>query len=108
MQLGRWHKPLACGHAEHRPEAYATETLASLNGIAVKRFLAKLGFLRQPLVFRDPRHPIFGPHIQTVGNTVDVTEVADHLDGDRDLTVAQPQIFQAINIGSIHLPRRQR
>ncbi len=29
LQLGRWHKPLACGHAEHRPEAYATETLAS-------------------------------------------------------------------------------
>ena len=19
-----WHKPLACGHADHRPEAYAT------------------------------------------------------------------------------------
>ncbi len=37
LQLGRWHEPLACGHAEHRPEAYATETLASLNGIAVKR-----------------------------------------------------------------------
>ncbi len=37
LQLGRWHKPLACGHAEHRPEAYATETLASLNGIDVKR-----------------------------------------------------------------------
>ena len=35
LQLGRWHKPLACGHAEHRPEAYATETLASLNGIAL-------------------------------------------------------------------------
>ncbi len=35
LQLKRWHKPLACRHAEHRPEAYATETLASLDGIAL-------------------------------------------------------------------------
>ena len=49
LQLGRWHKPLACGHAEHRPEAYATETLASLNGIAVKRVLQPLNITKCPL-----------------------------------------------------------
>ncbi len=47
LQLRRWHKPLACGHAEHRPEAYATETLASLNGIV---FNGKPKALRFPLL----------------------------------------------------------
>jgi hypothetical protein len=58
-------------------------------------------FVSKPLVARQS-HPVFGIDSQTVGDAIDVVEVADHLRGDRDLVVVEAVRTQSFDVGLLH------
>ena len=53
-------------------------------------------------------HPVFRINSETVGDAVDVVEIADHLRGDRNLVVVEAMSMQCVNVGFLHLSRTQR
>ena len=61
-----------------------------------------------PLLFGRSVHPRFGIDSQSIGDAVDVVEVADHLRRHRDLFVVDPGVAQSIQVSRRHGGRFER
>lgn len=58
-------------------------------------------FLADPVV-RGDRHPIFCVNTKPIGDSVDVVEVANHLNGDGNFFVSKARLMQSINVSGAH------
>jgi len=65
--------------------------------------LVAAGFVSKPLVAWES-HPVFRIDSQSVSDSVDVVEVADHLCGDGDLVVVEALRAQIVDIGFLYRP----
>jgi hypothetical protein len=65
--------------------------------------LVAAGFVSEPLVAWES-HPVFRIDSQSVSDSVDVVEVADHLCGDGDLVVVEALRAQIVDIGFLYRP----
>ena len=65
--------------------------------------LVATGFVGKPLVAWES-HPVFRIDSQSVSDSVDVVEVADHLRGDCDLVVVEALRAQIVDIGFLYRP----
>lgn len=78
---------------------YVLKDGESLGPLVLKRL--PIRFVVQPFVFIG-RHPVFQIDMKTLGDSIDIVEIADHLDGDGQLMVIKTMLLERLDILSGH------